>query len=228
MQPSRIDLESSQVAVLNKGRFANALVRLCKIGDTLWVVKDFAPKSWVVRNLLGRPALRRELKMLQALQGLRGVPQDACRVDGLAIAYRHMPGRVLAKCPKGEYTPTYFPELEKLVHEMHERGIAHLDLRYMHNVLVCDDGTPGIIDFQSAIFLPVRFKWLSRRLRRIDISGVYKHWFKRSPETLDKERLRKLEKQNRVRKYWILTGYLGRRSRERKRKQKLTRADNNS
>lgn len=209
---------------MNKGRFANATVRLCRAGGVAWVVKDFSPKSWVIKNLVGRPALRHELKALQKLQGLVGVPQNAYQVDAYAIAYHHMPGRVLAKCPRGEYAPTYFPALEKLVQDMHARGIAHLDIRYMHNVLVCDDGSPALIDFQTAVNLPTYMKWLSRRLQRVDISGVYKHWLKRSPETLDEERRLKLEKQNAWRKYWIISGYLGRRSRHRKRKQKLQEA----
>lgn len=225
MQPTRSELEQSHVTVLNKGRFANARVSLCRLGNDQWIVKDFAPKSWIIKKTYGRATLRRELKALLKLQGLNGIPKDAYRIDAYAIAFRYIPGRVLAKCLPGEYAPTYFPALEQLVHDMHARGIAHLDVRYMHNVLVCDDGSPALIDFQTAISLPKRMKWLSRRLQRIDISGVYKHWLKRSPETLDQERRHKLEKQNKVRKYWILTGYLGRRARNRKRKQKLKKAN---
>jgi len=225
MYPSRSELQHSQNTVLNAGRFANARVSLCRVGDGQWIVKDFSPKAWIIKNTYGQWTLYRELKALQKLQGLRGVPQDAYRVDLYAIAFRYVPGRVLAKVVPGEYAPTYFPALEQLVHDMHARGIAHLDIRYMHNVIVCDDGSPALIDFQTAVSLPKHIKWLSRHLKRVDISGVYKHWLKRSPETLDVERRTKLERQNEVRKYWILTGYLGRRARNRKRKQKLKEAN---
>ena len=55
--------------------------------------------------------------------------------------------------------------------EMHRRGIAHLDLRYRRNVLILEDGTPGVIDFQTCVWLdrlprPVR-EWL----KQVDLSG---------------------------------------------------------
>jgi RIO-like serine/threonine protein kinase len=221
MNPSRDELTNGVVAVLNTGRFANATVRLCRVNGAEWIMKDLAPKRWIVRLLYGWPIMRRELKALRQLQGLRGIPQDAFRVDRDAIAYRHTPGRTLATCPRGEYPAGYFPALEKLVKDMHAMGVAHLDIRYMHNVLVCNDGSPALIDFQTALHLPHHIKWLANLMQRVDISGVYKHWLKRSPETLDAERLAMLERQNQQRRYWILTGYLGRRARARKKKEKL-------
>lgn len=220
-KPNRTELEQNEVQVLNKGRFANATLRLCRVGGVNWVMKDYRPKRWLIRQVMARPNLRHELKALQLLQGLPGTPQDAYRVDALAIAYRHMPGRTIARCLPGEYAPDYFPRLEQLVHDMHARGIAHLDLRYMHNVLVCDDTSPAIIDFQTYINFSRLPEWLARRLRNIDISGVYKHWLKRSPETLSEERLTRYEELKRWRKFWILSSYFGRRGRARRRKARL-------
>ena len=34
---------------------------------------------------------------------------------------------------------------------MHERGVAHLDLRHRSNILAGEDGHPVLLDFASAI-----------------------------------------------------------------------------
>ncbi len=36
---------------------------------------------------------------------------------------------------------------------MHERGIVHLDIRYMRNIVVSDTGDPLLLDFQTCLFL---------------------------------------------------------------------------
>jgi predicted Ser/Thr protein kinase len=218
MQPfGRTEIERCQTEVLNPGRFANAVVRLCRIDGADWVVKDFMPRLWLIRNTYGRHLLRRELMALDRLKGVRGVPQDAFRPDAFALAYRYMSGTTLISSRPGWPPPEYYPALEKLAMEMHARGIVHLDLRYRRNVLILEDGTPGVIDFQACMRIDRMPRFLQRRMAQIDLSGVYKHWFLRSPETLDEARLARYRSQERWRRLWFVRGYLVRPKRIRER-----------
>jgi RIO-like serine/threonine protein kinase len=200
---------AGQIRVLSPGRIGNATVRLCRVAGEDWVIKDFRPKPWPIRVTAGRHFLSRELRALERLSGVRGIPQGAFRLDADAIAYRHLPGEVLHKVPVERLPETFFPQLEHLVQTMHGRGLAHLDLRYRHNILVLADGTPGLIDFQSQVSLDRLPAGGRRRLMRVDLSGVYKHWRKRYPATLDAGRRALLERQNWLRRFWILRGYAG-------------------
>jgi RIO-like serine/threonine protein kinase len=204
---TRRDFEAHTTALLSRGRFNNATVSLCRIQGEDWVVKDFRPKSRLVRWTTGRFFMARELQALQRLHGLPGIPGDAFRIDADAIAYRHLPGRTLPRYPRHLIPKDFFPRLEQLVQAMHERGVAHLDLRYRQNTLVLDDGSPGVIDFASFVRLDGLPAWLQHHFRRVDMSGVYKQWSKRAPDSLDEARRAMLNKQNRWRRLWVLKGY---------------------
>lgn len=218
MQPfGRAEIERCQTDILNPGRFANAVVRLCRVGGVDWVVKDFRPRLWLIRNTYGRHMIRREFRALDRLKGVRGVPQDAFRVDAFALAYRYMRGTTLISSGPGWPPPSYYPALERLAMEIHARGIAHLDLRYRRNVLILEDGTPAVIDFQTCVWMDRLPRFVRERMAKVDLSGVYKHWELRSPETLDEGRRAMYLSQERWRRLWIVRGYLIRPKRIRER-----------
>ncbi len=206
---SRADLERGPCRPLHEGRWANAVVSVYDFGDQRWVVKDFRPRSFLVRNLVGRLLIRRESRGLVRLAGVRGTPEGAFRIDAFALAYRFAPGRGLRRFP-GTLGPEFFPELERTVLEMHTRArVVHLDLRNADNVLVAESGEPMLLDFQSHLGT----RWLPRPLRRfverIDLAAIYKHWTKRSPDSLGPERAAALAAMNRLRPLWVLRGYIG-------------------
>jgi hypothetical protein len=82
-------------------------------------------------------------------------------------------------------------------------------MRNGRNVLVSDQGEPVLLDFQSHVgtgWMPAR---LRRWAERFDLAGVYKHWERRSPETLGEARASLLARANRWRRLWPLRGYFG-------------------
>jgi RIO-like serine/threonine protein kinase len=215
---TRQDMERAERQLLNAGRWGNARVWRVLMEDGDWVVKDFSRCPPVLRSLWGAWMVRRELAALERLKGIRGVPPDPFRVDRLAFAYRFTPATLMRETPPSRLNAPFFRELEALVLALHERQIAHLDLRYRRNLLVDEGGHPLLIDFQSHMPLERLPGWLRRRLCRADLSGVYKHWCRHAPETLDEERLRLLWSENRWRQLWILKGYgirIGRKRRQR-------------
>jgi len=207
---TRADLEHGSPRLLARGRWANAVVNLLDHGGTTWVVKDFRERSFLVRNLIGRLLVRREAKSLARVDGLPHMPQGVFRIDAYALAYRYVPGRSLRGKPPYVPGPEYFPALERALATLHQQaGLAHFDLRNAKNLLVTDAGEPLVLDFQSA----VGTGWMPGPLRRfaeqIDFAAIYKHWKKRSPETLGPERLAALGVMNRLRPLWVARGYIG-------------------
>jgi hypothetical protein len=205
----RDQFECSARTLLRDGRWANARVWRAEIGGAAWVVKDFAPRSILVRNLVGRFLLRRELRALRRLDGIDGVPAAAFRVDAHAIAARFVEGLTLGKVEAERLTTPFFEQLEQLLQTIHARGIVHLDLRGSGNMLMQPDGRPAVIDFQAAL----RIDWMPAALRRwfgeIDLAGVYKKWIERDAESMGADRLTVLARMNRWRRFWLLRGYAG-------------------
>lgn len=193
--------------MLNRGRWANANVFIHIHEGAKWVVKDFRDCVAPIRITVGRFLIAREVRALERLGGIGGVPTDAFRVDPYALAYRFVPGIEMAVAGPERATPAYFHELEALVLAVHNRGLAHLDLRSGGNIMVTDAGSPFVVDFQSHVrvgFLP---GFLKRMLVNIDFGGVYKHWADRHPESLGAERSALLAKARRWRKLWLWRPY---------------------
>lgn len=175
--PTRADLERSPRELLSRGGPRNPDVyRVTHAGRAL-VVKDFAPRSLLVRSVLGPWITRREAR---AWARLRGHPQVPClvgRIDALAFAVEYRPGRRMSRKLVGQVPPDFGERLERGLAEMHRRGVVHLDLRHRSNVLVGEQGDPVLIDFGSALcFRPGSFaaRTLLPPLARLDLRAARK------------------------------------------------------
>ena len=207
---TRAQFEQNPGEVLSRGRWANAVLYLHRHAGGIWVVKDFRSRAFAVRHTIGRFLIRREMRALRRLAGISGVPDGAFRLDAHALAYRFAPGVSLNEAELGPRAVDFFSRLERLLTEVHAvGGILHLDVRNARNVLVTERGDPVLLDFQSH----VGTGWMPARLRRwgerFDLAGVYKHWERRSPETLGAARADLLARVNWWRRLWVLRGYFG-------------------
>lgn len=205
----RAEFERDRGLLLNQGRWANAVVHVFTKDGIRWVVKDFRPRSLLVRETVGRLLIARELQGLIRVAGIAGVPEQPFRLDRHALAYRYREGTPLAQIGGGVLSPSFYVRFEALLQAVHTRGLVHLDVRNARNTLVDERGDPMLLDFQSHLGTA----WLPRRLRRaledFDLSGVYKHWAGSQPDSLGEERWTILNRMNRWRRLWILRGYLG-------------------
>lgn len=195
--------------VQHRGRMANALV--FRYYDTEYdlTIKDFRPCPWIVGQTFGRICIGKEFRSMDVLQDLPCVTPMVRRLSPRTVAYSYIPGKPLNALHK-ESSPlpeAFFQRMEEMVAAMHARGIVHLDLRNMGNILCGDDGQPYFIDFQSSM----RLKWVPRPLRGLiqgaDISAVYKAWNRLGATPLPPEKKDYLEEFNRIRKFWVLKGY---------------------
>jgi RIO-like serine/threonine protein kinase len=207
---TRAQFERDPGEVVSRGRWANAVLYVHRHAGKRWVVKDFRPRAFAVRNTIGRLLIRREIRALRKLAGVAGVPAGAFRLDAHALAYGFVPGAPLSETDLGSRAADFFARLERLLAEVHAQGgILHLDVRNARNVLVSEQGEPVLLDYQSH----VGTGWMPARLRRwgerFDLAGVYKHWERRSPETLGEARANLLAQVNWWRRLWVLRGYFG-------------------
>lgn len=136
---------------LHGGRnVSKAIVDLVELEGRPVVLKDFASRPWPVRQVWGPWQLGREARAYAALAGLKGTPSFLGRVDRQAIVLEYVPGRTLASLRPGDLPGPFFDRLDRLLEEIHARGVAHGDL-HRHDVLAGPDGEPCIVDFSTSI-----------------------------------------------------------------------------
>jgi hypothetical protein len=205
----RAALANMPTRLLRDGRWANAQVFRVEAAGRSWVVKDFSRRAFWVRCTIGRFLLRRELRALQRLGDIDGVPQRAFRIDGDAIAAEFIPGTTLGQVSPEQMTTAFFTQLEGLLNDVHSRGIVHLDTRGTGNMLCRPDGKPALIDFQASLDT----RWMPASWRRwlddLDMTGVYKKWLRHDPDSMGIARRELYERMTRRRRLWIARGYAG-------------------
>jgi len=136
---------------LAEGRnLTKAIVDLVEIEGRPVVLKDFASRPWPVRRIWGPWQLDREARAYSVLAGLRGTPAFLGRVDRQAIVLEYVAGRTLASLRPGDLSGPFFDRLDRLLEEIHARGVAHGDL-HRHDVLAGPDGAPCIVDFSTSV-----------------------------------------------------------------------------
>ena len=176
-----MDLASGTRAVLHRGSARNPDVLLVDAAGGPVVVKDFAPRSPLVRALLAPWLQRREIRAYRALAGHPAVPRFLGAIDPLAFVVEYRPGRRMSRRLQGSVPDGFGDRLAEAVRAMHARGVVHLDLRHRSNVLVDEGGDPILIDFASALVLAPGGA-LARWLGRFDRAAVEK-WRQRVDRT---------------------------------------------
>lgn len=192
--------------LIHKGRWGNADIFLLSQDHHQWVEKSFENKHPVVRWTIGILLTQRELFISRRLKGLAGIPQGYSKKSFCNLTYNYMDGVELGNSELDHALPVdYFLACEKLLRAIHAKGVVHLDLRRGSNWIIQPDGSPGIIDFQSAFFVHLFPGWLKKFLFSIDYSGLYKIWNQKCEQRLDPERKKIFKSINRVRRMWIFS-----------------------
>ncbi len=185
---TRANLSEQTLITLQRGSWNSPDVYLVECDDGRAVVKDFAPRAWLVRATFGRWIVRREARVYAALADHPAVPRLLGRLDPLALVIEHRAGARFSRRRPWTFTPGFVRQLRAAVDGLHARGVVHLDLAHRSNVCAAPDGSPVLIDFDSA----VRFRkgGLGERLllpllRRIDQRAVAKWAAAASPHAED-------------------------------------------
>jgi hypothetical protein len=136
--------------IIRRGGAYKPEIRLEVIDGAHALVKDFAVCGRWFRWLIGRWLVGRECRVLRAVEGIPGVPRLVARLSPYAIAVEHV-GRSIAVMEPDELPANLWPDLERIVDELHGRGIAHADLKTLENILIDEAGAVHIVDFNSAV-----------------------------------------------------------------------------
>ncbi len=144
------------------GIYASATRRaICKFNRRQRIL--FLPMGW-----LGRRLAAREQGFMDRLAGIDGVPGSlgpVC-VGGRrltnAVSREFIEGHALRRNER--VNAEFFPRFDRILAEVHRRGVAHVDLHKRENILVDEAGRPHLIDFQISFALPARNRLAARAL----------------------------------------------------------------
>jgi serine/threonine protein kinase len=200
---NRRDVEQNFVCLV-KGSFGKPDLNQVKLGEHTFMVKDVHPRSFFFCWTLGLWLIHKEWKIYSLLAGIQGIPKAVERIDRFAFAMEFVPGRPIGR---GEaLPPSFFSDLERVIREIHSRGVVHMDLRHKGNILLSENGEPYLIDFNSSFsFKDKGFlrHFLFPILRWVDYGGMLKLKERAVPSLMSPEELSFLKRFNLLRKLWI-------------------------
>ena len=177
---TRENLQRRVLVTLRRGSWKSPDVLLVEADGGRAVVKDYAPRARPLRATVGRLLIRRELAIYRALAGLPEIPRLHGRIDGFAFVIEHRGGvRITGRRP-WTFSPAFVRALRTAVAGLHARGVVHLDLSHRSNVRAAPDGSPVLIDFESALHFragSLASRTLLPLLRKVDERALAK-WAK--------------------------------------------------
>jgi len=200
----RKDIEQNFISIIKGSAFGKPDLNRVEVKGQTLMVKDVGKKNFFLRWTLGLWLIDKEWKIYFRLAGIHGIPKAMERIDRFAFSMEFVPGRPLER---GESLPlSFFSDLERILGEIHSRGVFHLDLRHKGNILVSEKQEPFLIDFNSSFSF--NEKGLLRRfifpiLRWVDYGGLLKLKQRVSPSLMTPEELALLKRFNPLRRLWI-------------------------
>ena len=201
---NREDFERGIISCVKGKVFGKPDLNQVEVEGRSLMVKDVRKKFFLLRWTLGIWLIHKEWKIYSQLKGLKGVPQPVERIDRFAFAMEFIPGKSIMR--KDPLPSSFFSDLERVLREVHTRGVVHLDLRHKGNILVSEKGEPFIIDFNSSFaFKEKGFlrHYLLPLLGWVDYGGLLKLKERVSPSSMTSGELAFLKRFNRIRKLWI-------------------------
>jgi len=167
------ELRLHTVQTYRTGEGTRPEVALVRVGSRQAVLKDFSRSAVWFGRVLGPLLAYREARALALLDGIRGVPRLLRKVSMRALLIEHIDGIPARAMPPGSVTPELFDKLEELVRAIHERGVAHCDLRSGGNIVVNSAGQPYLVDFVAhTVRGNPLWNWVFRRFCQADLVAV--------------------------------------------------------
>jgi hypothetical protein len=185
---------------LKKKRFYGPDVHLIHRDGKDLVEKTYRNRSAPVR-MAGRFLVCWETYIYSKLRGIQGIPEVVGNTDPYTLTTVFMGGMNMRKnAPVPD--SIYFIHLERIIRQMHERGVIHLDMRNRRNYGIDEDGMPYLVDFASSLYFPFNGK-VKKWLCSIDWMGYLKVKAKINPSSLSEEEKTGLVLGNTLSRLWL-------------------------
>ncbi|MDX2412075.1 MAG: hypothetical protein QNK16_07615 [Woeseiaceae bacterium] len=120
-----------------------------QVGEHKILIKSAAGRGLAAG--LNRFMLRREYLIYERLAGISGIPRCFGYFMGRYLVLENVDAQTLRDGTISD-RDGYFVEMLAIIEAIHERGIAHGDLKRKENVLVSRDSRPYLIDFGVSVF----------------------------------------------------------------------------
>ncbi len=167
------ELRLHTVQTYRTGEGTRPEVALVRVGSRQAVLKDFSRSAVWFGRVLGPLLAYREARALTLLDGIHGVPSLIRKVSLRALLIEHIDGIPARAMPPGSVTPELFDKLEELVRAIHERGVAHCDLRSGGNIVISNAGQPYLVDFVAhTVRGNPLWGWVFQRFCQADLVAV--------------------------------------------------------
>ena len=161
---NRSNLEKMTLRPMRPGKPWQPDLFLVQMNGRLGVVKDYSKRPWLYRVAVGWISARREEIFYGKLQGVPGIPQFLGRLDRYALAMEYIPGSSASRVPPGVVGPEFFEKLDRVLDQVHQKGIVLCDLRHISNIVISEKGEPYLLDFCTAFERGSRWNILKRGL----------------------------------------------------------------
>ncbi len=167
-------------------------------GQVLKISEFRGPFGYLLRPLAMLMS-RREYRMYQRLALIHGVPIPGPRYGSRGFFHEYVKDVTLFELPKGHPLPEpFWKNLCSTLECIHQKRIIHLDLHKRGNIILGNDGSAYLLDFQISLPFTTRPGWIGRKLdalfeylKQEDIYHLYKHKrrFQGDRMTADERRL---------------------------------------
>ncbi len=152
-------------------------------------------------NFLTRPVnlalLRHEHRIYQQLDGLPAVPKCYGMAGDQYLVLEFIEGKTIRQ-DRPDSDSDYYRKLFDAIQQMHQRKVAHFDLKRKENLLVTPQGEPVMIDFGVSILYKGGWHLLNRYLfklaKQFDLNAWVRHKCGRQYDQLSQDDLQYYKK----------------------------------
>ena len=160
------------------------------------VLKDYTfSDTWFTR-LLAPLLVIREVRSLKKLEGVPGVPRLYHVFSRHAFLVEPIKGIAANQIPKDELNNEFFERMNRVLDDIHEKGVTHCDLRSAGNTLITEDHQPWLVDFVASIHQSSKWnfigRWIFDQFVEADYGAVLKLKKRLAPDCLTEEETEKL------------------------------------
>ena len=127
--------------------------RLFKIetDEKAYLIKSANQDHWWSKSI-NRWSIRHEFKIYEILENLDGIPKCYGLTKDGSLVLEYIDGESYrSKQFELDGNDQFFSSLLELIKSMHDKGVAHGDLKRKDNLLVGGDLNPYLIDFGTAL-----------------------------------------------------------------------------